>query len=136
MNPSHGMAVEEWETLGEPHSCMHMYPRQQWHGGRDGARVKALGGGVPGYSGIEGLLRVLLKCERSQCTTNDAVLTKLYLPNLEPQSCMPCNGHHGHHDMVEMVCSCTVHHAIQLVLQISMATAAVTIRQHRTTIGI
>ena len=41
-------------------------------------------GGVPGHSGIEGLLRVLLKCERSQHTTNDTVLTKLYLPNPEP----------------------------------------------------
>ena len=137
MNPSQGMAVEEWETLGELHSCMHVYPRWQQHGGCDGARVKALeGGGVPGCSGIEGLLRVLLKCERSQCTTNDVALTKLYPPNPEPQSCMPCDGHHGHHNMVETACSHTVHCAIQLVLQISMATAAMTVRRHHTTVGI
>src|SRR5712671_5241529 len=99
-------------------------------------RVKALGGGVPGHSGVEGLLRVLLKCERSQRTTNDAVLTKLYLPNPEPQSHMPCDGHHGRHDTVETACSRTVHCAVQLVLQILTATAAVTIRRHRTTVGI
>ena len=68
--------------------------------------------------------------------TNDVALTKLYPPNPELQSHMPCDGHHGHHDMVETACSHTVHHAVQLVLQILMATAAMTIRQHRTTVSI
>jgi len=95
-----------------------------------------LGGGVPRCSSVKGLLRVLLKCERSQRTTNDVALTKLYLPNPEPQSHMPCDGHHGYHDMVEIACSRTVYCAVQLVLQISMATAAMTVRQHCTTIGI
>jgi len=65
MNPSQGMAVEEWEMLEEPHLCVHMYPRwqRQQHRGCNGVRVKAWGCVcVPGCSSIEGLLRVLLKC--------------------------------------------------------------------------